>query len=277
MIRWHGAAWPILLLTLSGCRGAGVEHQPEPPQAAARAHYLYGPVRGRLQTPTGGNPGTTTRGRPTLNELGFDRAGIPDLSISVSKGVHEVYAGYRYFRLSGSSTLDRPLVSQGKSFAAGTRVDADVALDWFRAGYRHGFFIDLPGENTPNLTLSPGAGAAIWKFDYRLRQSGGDDVHRSYLLPAPQAAFAAEWPVNDRLSLTAELLASIPVASVPRIYSGQVGAAYSLVERGGWQLALELVVGFDRIEYNDSRRQQVPNDISVDAGPYLGGGFSVRF
>src|SRR5688500_13108739 len=38
--------------------------------------YIYGPVEGMLQTPSGGEPGPTRLGRPTLEELGIDTASL---------------------------------------------------------------------------------------------------------------------------------------------------------------------------------------------------------
>src|SRR4051812_40851366 len=104
-----------LLPIVGGCAGGSGETQ-DPThgwQLAAEARYLYGPVKGKLQTPTGGNPGTTTNNRPTLKELGFEHASVPDVSGTADFGNHRVYAGYRFLRLSGSSTLDQPLISQG--------------------------------------------------------------------------------------------------------------------------------------------------------------------
>jgi hypothetical protein len=244
---------------------------------SGRVAYLYGPVHGRLQTPTGGKPGTTTEGRPTLRELGFETASMPDLSLDADWGDHRVYAGYRFMRFSGASVLDKPLTSQGHDFAAATRVNADVTLDWARAGYGRRFVVDFPGESLPDLTLYPTAGAALWFFDYRLDQPGGEDVHRSYVLPAPQLGLSAQWPLTRRLTLSGEALASLPVLSVPRIYSGQLTARYHLFDLGRADVNAELGVGYDRIDYDDSRKQQVPNRISIDAGPMLVAGLRVRF
>jgi hypothetical protein len=51
---------------------------------------------------------------------------------------------------------------------------------------------------------------------------------------------------------------------------------YRLLARGRTEADAELGVSFDRIEYR-SGHQPIPNDVSVDAGPMLVVGVSVRF
>src|SRR2546426_5913447 len=51
-----------------------------PAEGANKFHFslegmwLYGPVSGHMQTPSGGQPGTTSSKRPTLSEMGIDTA-----------------------------------------------------------------------------------------------------------------------------------------------------------------------------------------------------------
>jgi hypothetical protein len=81
------------------------------PSLRADVDYLYGPVHGRLQTPAGGNPGTTSHARPTLAELGINRASQVDVGVKGGWGNHQIYGGYRFFRVSGDATLDQALIS----------------------------------------------------------------------------------------------------------------------------------------------------------------------
>jgi hypothetical protein len=52
-------------------------------RVALEGSFLYGPVEGFLQTPSGGQPGTTSDKRPTLQELDIDRASVGDASLVV--------------------------------------------------------------------------------------------------------------------------------------------------------------------------------------------------
>lgn len=170
VIPYHAAA---LLLLLVACPGCARQPLPRAPPRFVRrggdpdlrvtgeVRYLYGPVAGRLQTPTGGQPGTTTSGRPTLHELEMDEAAMPDVSVRFNWADHEAYAGYRYLHLSSHTVIDPTLVSQGHTFEAGTPVDSEVTLDWFRAGYRHRFVLGLP-DGLPPIELFPGGGVAVW-------------------------------------------------------------------------------------------------------------------
>src|SRR5438093_7783564 len=55
--------------------------------------WLYGPVSGHLQTPSGGRPGTSSSDRPTLGEIGINSASIYDAEAMASFGDHGIYLG----------------------------------------------------------------------------------------------------------------------------------------------------------------------------------------
>jgi len=113
----------------------------------------------------------------------------------------------------------------------------------------------------------PGGGLAVWSFDYRLNQPGAEDVSRGYVLWTPQLALGTDVPLSDRLTLVADGLASVPVAHQPLIFSGTLVGRYRLFERGRAEADVQLGVSFDRIDYRDN--QEVPNDVSIDAGPMV--------
>jgi hypothetical protein len=147
--------------------------------------YLYGHVSGYVQTPSGGEPGTTSSKRPRFSELGIDNASMADVAATGAWHNEELYLGAQIIRLSGDATLDEPLVSHGTNFPAGTSVSSDIQLDWYRFGYRHRF--ELLDDRS--LTISPGVGAAVLDFSYRLDASGaGPLTSRSYVKIGPQLA-----------------------------------------------------------------------------------------
>src|SRR3954469_7576102 len=63
--------------------------------------WLYGPVSGHLQTPSGGRIGTSSPDRPTLGEIGINTASIFDVEAMPARGDHGIYFGFQWVRLSG--------------------------------------------------------------------------------------------------------------------------------------------------------------------------------
>src|SRR6266571_3550066 len=55
--------------------------------------WLYGPVSGYMQTPSGGKTGTTSSKRPTLKELGIDNASVFDAELTGEIGNQGFYLG----------------------------------------------------------------------------------------------------------------------------------------------------------------------------------------
>src|SRR2546422_2109415 len=94
----------------------------------------FGPMSGFVQTPAGGRPGTSSKHRPTFEELGIDDVCFYDTRLDLQWQSLRLYAGHQFIRLDGSATLAQPLISRGVFFAPGDGVASHQQLDWSRIG-----------------------------------------------------------------------------------------------------------------------------------------------
>jgi hypothetical protein len=270
----------VALLSVAGCAARAPSATPldgvDEPNFSLQATYLYGPANGFVQTPSGGEPGTTSRKRPRLDEVGIDDASIADAEGRARWGPQEAYAGGQWVRLAGEDTLADDLISQGRTFPAASDVSSDVKLDWYRVGYRYRFEWDDRSTGRPVFTLAPGVGADLLDFGYTLDgTSGGERADRSYIKAGAQLGLEADWHITNRWSLVADTLCSVPIPNTPFIVKADLTARYRLLTRRRWDVTALAGIGYERIEYEDD--QTVPNHVQVDFGPMLVVGLNVRF
>jgi hypothetical protein len=232
-------------------------------------------VHGFAQTPSGGNPGTTSPRRPKFREIGIDNAQIVDASVTFGFQNHEIYVGGQFVGLSGDDTLDETLISQGRTFPAGAAVSSDVRLDWYRVGYRYRWVLDRGPTERPVLTLYPSVGGALFTFDYKLNADAAR-ASRSYSKGLPQLGLQLDWrPGGGPFSVSAAILGFPQLDNIPAIVTERLLARYEFLRRGGASLEGFAGVGFEQFRYEDSQR--VPNRIEADLGPLLIVGISAGF
>jgi hypothetical protein len=259
------AAW------LSGCAGYWTREPERGFHASADAVFLYGPISGFLQTPAGGNPGTTSHDRPTLKELGIQTAPMADASVTAGWGTHDFYGGARLIGLSGNNILDQTLLTHNVTFPAGTAVSSDVRLNWYRIGYAHRWFFR---HDEARLKIDPALEAVIFDFNYSII-GGGQSTSRTYLKGNARLGLHAEWTPDPRFSLLGDVFESVPIPGQPMILTVQTLAGYRLwgtADRGG---RVSLGVGYDQLDLKDL--QTVPNHIHADIGPLLLAGLAINF
>jgi len=251
------------------------------PQSSGSFHltlegmWMYGPVSGHLQTPSGGRPGTTSSNRPSLGEIGINTASIYDAEALPSFRDHGLYVGGQWIRLSGERDLEETLISQGETFAAGSRVKSDVKLDWYRVGYRYRIQRgDEAGAELPNTEIYSRLGAAILDFHYKLDGAGATQADRSYIKAAPQMGVEMEWHATRNFSLAGEITSTLPFSSIPWIVTAQLEGKYRFFEKGGVGLSGFLGAGYEKINFHD--HQDVSNEINADFGPMLRVGLELR-
>lgn len=233
--------------------------------------YLYGGIEGYVQTPSGGQPGTSSNQRPTLDEIGISDTSIYDVAGIAAYRNEEIYAGFQLIQMSGSATLDQALISRGQTFPAGARVSSDVDLNWYRFGYRHRFTLGSEGE----WTLWPSLGATVWDFHYRLR-GAGETADRSYTKVNGQLGLEGEWrPGRGRFGIDGSVLATLPISSLGQIYTEQLVAKYRLIDLDRVGLEGFGGIAFEQMYYDDN--QTLPNHVKAEFGPSLIVGLGLRF
>lgn len=233
---------------------------------------LRSEIHGRVQTPRGGEPGTTSSRRPTFAELGINDTSPGDFWVNISHDPYGFYLGGRLIHLSSDTTLDNTLVSQGITLPAGSVVDTCIKFDWYRTGYRYHVPLDW-GDHT--IDLYPSFGATFLDFRYRLTSPGLAEVDRSYIKVGSQAGLGVACPLLGNLSLIGQVFAPVPIPHWPSILSTEVGLKYRFVEHEDLCISGLAAIDYDWISYKD--RQRVPNDIKADVGPMGLVGLEVSF
>jgi hypothetical protein len=261
----------LVAILLGGCAGHWAREQEQGFRASAEGAFLYGPIRGFLQTPAGGNPGTTSHDRPTLKELGIQTAPMADASVTVGWGAHDFYGGARVIELSGSSVLDQKLVTHNVTFPAGMAVSSTVQLNWYRLGYEHRF---LFRHDDTMLQIEPAIEGLLFDFGYQIN-GVGLSTSRTYFKGGVRLGIRSEWSPWPRFSILGDAMGSVPIPGQPMILSLQATGRYRLwgrIDRGG---TFFLGIGYDQIDHKDL--QTVPNHIKVEMGPLLVTGLAVNF
>lgn len=241
-------------------------------QPSLDGKFLWGPINGFVQIPTGGQPGSTSVDRPTFEELDINFVSMGDIAGGLGWTDHALYGGARLIRLSGDSVLTRPLVSQGITFPAGSPVSSDIQLDWYRGGYRYRFA--YANEEGDQISFAPAVGFALLNFDYELRGTTGA-AQRGFTEGALQLGVEGDWSPKGPFSVSAGIMSTLPVSDWPLIFSIQATGGYQLWGEGDRGGRVVLGIGFDRIQFEDD--QTIPNKIDANLGPLLLVGLEVSF
>jgi len=239
-------------------------------ELSAQASVNYGPADGFMQIPAGGNPGSSTAGRPSFHDLKIDDALFYDTRLDVRWCHLDVFGGYQAMDFDSSGTLARPLVSRSINFGSGTPFSTSDSFDWFRVGV--GWKFELLDRK---LEIMPKIDVAVLDFSYRL-SSPSAEVSRSFTKGAGRLGLEAVYRFTPRLALKVDGAASIPVSNTPQIATVTATANFDLLSHPApVRPSVFLGLGFQRIDYEDN--QPLPNHIRVDTGPFVTAGVAVSF
>ena len=225
---------------------------------AFSSNYLQADLNGFLQTPAGGNIGSTTFQRPTLSELNFDKTDIQELAFSNDNGKRQLYFGWHRIRIAEQAILQEYLISQFRSFYANEAVQSRVKLDWYRAGYQYHFY---PSFGRYPLRLSIASDIAMFDFSYTLR-SNTARANRSYAKVGMRVGGEAQVDINQHLQLYGLIYDSIPIPNQPAIASTEIGLKLYILRHNNRSVSINASLGRQFIDYKDE--QPVPNHIRAE-------------
>ena len=208
---------------------------------------------GFLQTPAGGQPGTASAGRPTLDELAVGDGHYRWIAGAAGFGRYALAVRYTAIGDSGSATLSTPLVSQGNAFDAGSDVRTVLSLDGLSLAFTRSF--ELRGDT--RLTLGPWLGWTAFDLDIDGATAGVDRSYRVYALGASATlhrTLGRRWRVG-----TEAIIAPAFDGSAAR-YTVEPSLTYRLRDHVEIRLAARLAA----FRYDDAHKQAWPNRLRVD-------------
>ena len=245
--------------------------------AAVSTFARTGPNKGYMQIPTGGAAGTTSSRRPTLAELGVTNSveygARADIDYQRHRGSFEI----SNLLLHGDNVLTEDLVSQGRPFPAGTRLDSDSNLTSFSLGYSYLF--DVCVGDREYLELRPGIGWRAVGVHYRVDGSNGLATNRHYTPTAPNLDLQMSWRPRGTgnvrftgyLARTIEFHFDDPLQQMN--YTELTGRMhYDFSSRG----SLFVETGYKHIQLQDDQPTR-QNRILSEFGPWIGFGAELRF
>ena len=237
-------------------------------RVAADLEMRVGNPRGHIQIPKGGQPGTTSPGRPTYQELGVEAAWAPALNLTLGLGCHRLRLGGAYWVLHGDATLRQPLTSHEDFYPAGTHVTSasEVGETWLSYGYAFPL--------SRSLTVAPALGIYGHRILYEI-SGGGNTSDREFYVFSPMFETEVVWRPGGRMHVSALLRLvqddALGLSSPTNVVDVQLRWHLDLARRG----SLHLAAGATSISHHDE--QPVPNDILLEVLPWFGVGGEFRF
>lgn len=216
---------------------------------------------GTLQTPTGGRHGTSTKGRPGVDELGLD--GEPSWWFAIKGDLGRSWAWHlqhAHVKDEGEAVLKAPLTTQGRHFALGETLRTRVTF--------HEYWLGITRRVVEDERRVWHVGIRLGATGFLLDMDGGgvggiprreaDQVHRAYHVMEVGAIAHLEYRLGSRWR--GELAAFL----APRIhrYAGRGMFEARLLRTFG---AIDVVVGvrYDTFEFHDAYKQELPNHLDL--------------
>lgn len=236
------------------------------------ADLSNGAVEGYLQTPQGGQPGTSSERRPTLEELNIDRLTNSNFSLAWSEGRHQLALSAHFLSERNDAVLGEALISQGLNFVDGERISTDLNSDWWEVNYSYELFTtamsDIP------LSVYVGAGAVLLRFHYDLQGSNAA-VHRRYTKGGYRAGLAADLQLMPRLILSTKFFDAFTVSNTTKITNADLYLSYQIWDSSRMEWYVTGGVSYQDVHYQGN--QELTNHIKLRMHTLSTLGIEIRF
>lgn len=210
-------------------------------------------VSGYVQTPKGGQPGTTDVQRPTLQELGIQQAPIVDRVIRLDHGKQGIYLGYQQIQLQGHTKLVQPLLTYKISIPRSTPIDSTVKFDWYRLGYFYAI-----GPKSGAWSVAPIIQLVLFDFDYRFKTSLAN-TGRAYHHVGIRIGIHARYKLTDTITLTFHRSMSLPWPKILQISLQQDALEIRTKSNE------KLMIGQQSMQIRFKDSQKMPNELYLNA------------
>lgn len=203
---------------------------------------------GFMQTPIGGQPGTSDLKRPTLAELGIKNIRIGEQVTQIYWKNFIFYLGYQRIQPKSRGYLSQTLRTYGNTILASTFLETSNRFDCYRIG------IAMPVALTHKIKFTPKFEFLVLNFDYHFK-TAKLDKHRGYRHLTVRAGKQLAYQATPQLVVNVEKLQSLPLADTLNVLTTEVGISHQT-------LNLAITQHQQNLEFEDG--QALPNHIVLN-------------
>ncbi len=238
----------------------------DPLQAQLSGNYIYSDVNGFIQIPNGGQPGTTTLGKPTLSEIGINHDNLWDTQLDVMKNAWGAFLNYQNQEQSGHAVLNQTLVTHGVNFPVGTAVNSKIKFNLFTAGAYYNF-------THQQFTIRPILAVTDLSFYYSLA-SQSQFTKRDFSQVTPRVGLGLIYQINPKFNVSLTGLSSIPNLEHTAVYSAEAKGDYTFYQTTHYSVDAFAGLAYQQITFKD--HQTVPNNFHLTNWPMVFVGLSIK-
>ncbi len=232
-------------------------------------NYVFGPINGFEQIPSGGREVSTTQEKPTFSQLGIRQHGLWEGGAHVwIKKCLQISTSAQLLKMRSDTVLNEPLISHDIDFPAGSHLSTVSDYDIYHLDF--GSFWQASNK----IRLNGLAGAALLHFNYQIN-SGSLSTSRHFNHISPEVIIESIYLIQPRIDW--RLHASSTVPSISDFSEQDVNSEiryYPAIHRFP-HVALMVKTGCLFINFKD--KQSTPNHMKVNFGPYIGIGVVMNF
>jgi hypothetical protein len=222
----------------------------------------------------GGQPGSTSPGRPTFEEIEFRDMLVQSGGLVARRRNHSFSLIGNLATRIDSSTLTTGFLNRREEYFAGDHVRTELKTHLYCL--RHQYHLPVRDRFKVPVDVSIGASLVVWDFKFRIIGPNGRAGIGGREFSQSNMHFQSSARVELGL-LTLFFEAMLPVPVEIHNFSAMRFDVYA--ERLLWKKNLLIChlffgVSYSRIRFTDN--QAIPNDILIDFSPTVNAGFRIQ-
>jgi len=247
----------------------------------------YGPLKGFIQIPKGGQHGSTDYHRPNFDEIGMDTNSFFNTELNVTYGEWTYYGGISGSNLTGNTTLKEDLVTHGITLKKGTEYEMDTPLRFFSLGVKKKYIINDKFSVSPLFGFEMETISYTWSAKGKMMLPGEsvasdnsvDDTRGAFHFWAPAVGLQLNYDFTDNTSFVALGKSIIPIGTSWKYYFyGSAKVVHTFFTReSGWFNKTKGYIGIEAYTTKSRDHQdEMQNWTEIRQLPMVTAGFILK-
>ncbi|AYZ73147.1 hypothetical protein EGX98_03240 [Fusobacterium necrophorum] len=235
-----------------------------------------GKMDGFVQIPKGGQYGTTSKERPTFEELGVNYVYYPEITFTTKWDKFSMSLHGKYETFKGKAHVKEDLISHN------VFIPKDSSLRTKHKYAYYGWNLHYDVITTEKWKLTPAFGINVFDFSYEFSavNKEGDAIAnkdtRKFHAGIPTIGFKTNYQLMEKTKIIFSFMSNIPMKSVKQYLDMSLLVSYNLYQNNERELNLIGGIGYEKWKFRDSQKE-MQNYMKHSIAPIYKVGLEYKF